>query len=355
MVAGRKSTGATLVSIARECGVSPSTVSAVVRDKGAERGISRETRQQVFEVARQMGYTPNHQARTLKHRKSWTIGVLWSLGGPHSSEAMARQMTLHIQARGYATHIADHMGDPQVTERMLRDYLGRRVDGIIVDGGANSVVRQPDVRRLLEHFEAAVIVARAQPSGWKGSVLVHDRTPALRQVAEHFARSGRERPAMLSTQADPRKRETLAQRFMELTGRPVEWIEVVTGRTGASAHDYWHMLERRFSKSFPYDALWCSTDQGAIATLAWLRKRGLRIPEDVAVVGANETSEVAYIDPPVASIDMRRLRVADRASEMLFAQLDDPTRAPQRDDIECRFVWRASAGEPTPAAPAERS
>lgn len=345
----------TLQQIAQEAGVSANTVSRVLTGKNKECWPSAIRRaEHIRAIAREMGYTPNHLARSLRRRKSYTIGLLWSMGGPHPSELMARRMALRAQRHGYASQIADHMRDPKLTAQLLRDLLGRGVDGVAVEAG-DSTLESPEIRRLLGQFNAAVLVASADPDpAWEGDVLVHDRSAPLRSVVEHFVAGGRRRPAVFASRTSAGTKGALfEQHFCKLCpSQKAGSIDLVTARTGATAHDFWHMLEQQFPGPLPYDAVWCGTDQGAMAAIAWLRTRGLDVPGDVAVVGFNNSAEAAYIQPPVASIEMQRERVADRVSEMLFARLDDPNLPPQRDVIHGQFIWRPSAGAPAPEAAA---
>jgi DNA-binding LacI/PurR family transcriptional regulator len=204
-----------------------------------------------------------------------------------------------------------------------------------------------EVCRQLKVFSAAVAVG-TRPPELEMDWIHHDLLAGYRQAADHLAEAGRRRPAI----------------FLDV-GRSGAKIEAFLGRCGqqgmsvsdASAIDFHydgqlkHLtaackqgLESRFPGEFPFDALICVVDEVAGAAMAWLRGKGLRVPDDVAVIGCNNALFSESMMPPLASIERRDEEVAGLIEEMIFSRLADAELPARRREIAMQFVWRESAG-----------
>ncbi len=339
----------TIAEVAREARVSKSAVSAAFRGSSSRSGtrLGQGTRQRIYEVARSLGYHPNPLAVGLNGGRTNTIGLLWSLGGPHSPETISRDMTLRMQKRGYLTHLADNLSDPEITLKLLGDFSRRRVDGIVLQ--ADQVLQTPAIFRQLEGFDAALVVGGGPPKDdLRIDYLHHDRLPAFVEAADHLARIGRRRPAFLGTLTANRSKSGAffgqARRHgMEV--RPDAAVNLDADEKKPLIHRCIAALEKRFGgREFPFDALMCTSDELAVVAIDFLRRRGLRVPQDVAVVGFNDNPLNPFQTPPLASGDRRDGEVAAAVEEMLFNRLERPDLPPQRRSIAARFVWRESAG-----------
>jgi len=336
----------TIYDIAREVGTTHATVSRALRD---DRTIASATRTRVKRAARRMGYRPNLLARGLSGGRTHTVGVIWALAGPHVADIMARSIAVRAQRHGCITYVVDGMMDVGAIERTLADFALRRVDAVVVEWGWRDDVRT-EFEAGLRGFPAAVVVTR-RPMTVPVDHVVHDRTPAFRAVADHFAKTGRRRPGIVMPVASGRsKLEAFATRLKEhgIELGDDQIIDLDLGRDPSDrrwGQACYEALDARFPTGRPgLDALMCSADEIAVAAMAWLRAKGLRTPRDVAVVGFNDNQGSEFLDTPLASVARRNKEAADAVERMLFARLEDPDLPIQREYIPMQFVWRESAG-----------
>jgi LacI family transcriptional regulator len=286
-------------------------------------------------------------AKGLAGGRTNTLGILWSLTGPHLSASMAENISLRSHRHGYATQLVNHLSDPTITLKSLNDFKRRGVDAVVMQD-VNGVLETPGITEVLGEFTVAVVVGSTP---WKTSInqIHHDRLPACRQVAQHFAASGRRRPAILANVGSNDRKiqaflESAAQHSMGVTN---DSLMQVTRKPDLSlAQNCWRTLEEHFGngRQFKFDAVFCLNDEGAVATINWLAKRGLRVSDDVAVVGFNDNQINGYLNPPLASVDRRDDQVAATIDEIIFSQLSQSDSSPQRRYIPMRFAWRESAG-----------
>ncbi len=82
----------------------------------------------------------------------------------------------------------------------------------------------------------------------------------------------------------------------------------------------------------------------ALALISWLQSNGIRVPDDVAVVGFSNTEMAECLDPPLASVERNDGQLADVIEQVLFARLETPALPPQRREVAMQFIWRESAG-----------
>lgn len=339
----------TIQDIAKVARVSRSTVSVSLASSGTRSGtrVSETTKSRIKAVARQLGYQPNMMAKGLAGGRTSTIGILWSLGGPHRADSMAQSISLKSHRHGYTTQMINHLSDPAVTIKSLGEFKRRGVDGVVMqDLGCQ--LETPQIIELLNKFPAAIVIGT---DVWKAPVdhIHHDRISACREVADHFAAAGRRRPAIIGNTGpnDAKIRafmECAARNSMDVTSGSL--IAIPQSSNHQIAESYRRALEERFGTdgAFEFDALFCLTDEGAVVVIDWLRKRGLRVPRDVAVVGFNNSEIDAYLDPPLASIERRDEQVADAIDEIIFTRLMHPDLSPQKRYVSMQFAWRESAG-----------
>jgi LacI family transcriptional regulator len=343
------STTTTRRQIAREAKLSTTTVSLVLNHRADAVGIKPETQRRVWEVAKRLNYIPNPLAVGLNGGRTHTIGLLWALGGPHAAGEMTHDITWRMQKHGYLTHLAEHGDDPAITEKLLVDFRRRHVDAIILQNG-NGKLESDAILRELEGFSAVLMVSSFLPrEGLKIDHLCHDRLPAFMEAADHFARAGRRRPGFIGNWPSAQSK---AEAFLNQARRHGMEVgadaAIDLGRSAKNVlitRQCQEAMARRFDgRDFPFDALMATSDEMAVVAIAYLRGRGLRVPEDVAVVGFNDSLLAPYQVPPLASGSRQDGAAAAAIERMLLARLDQPDLPPQRRRIRMRFVWRESAG-----------
>jgi len=336
----------TITGIAREAGVSHATVSLVLNNRADEMRVNAQTAERVRQIAREMNYTPNHLARGLRGKHTQTVGVLWSLCGPHPSEATARRITLLAQQRGYSASLADSMSEPKIVREALADFARRRVDGVILQIGYTGMLQDNEVTSLLKQFKSVVTTGREKLDQEHDHVL-QSSDKAIVQIADQFARTRRKQIALLgdghSSQTKFGKlRDQLARHGYQQEQLVHIQINYRHGET--SAEDIRQILDQADRAGIAYDAIFCTCDELAAATMNWHQMRGTCVPDDVAVVGFNNNSLSGFLSPGLASVARQDEGVATTAVEMFFDRLANPDKAPQRKTIEMQFMCRGSAG-----------
>lgn len=311
--------------VASEAGVSLQTVSNVVN--GRTHLMSEETRQRVSEVLEELGYWPNAAARSLRARRSMTLGFLVLDEG---SRFLADPMTDLVVAgvgdvareAGYSVLIQAASPEPRASDRLFAPLLEHRVDGAVLFLSGTPSLRRRVVRRIIE-FGFPFAVFEKFPSTWGVRSITADNRTGARELVEHLVERGHKRIAFLSTRTPwPMVEERLAgyRDGLKRAGASSESrLEVAEGVWDPSdgARMAKTLLESRRRPS----AIMCGNDLLALGAMRAARNLGLRIPDDVAITGFNDFEFAEFVDPPLTTVRVPGYDLGTVAARSLLDQL----------------------------------
>ncbi len=329
---------ATITTVAEAAGVNPSTVSRAFSNPGR---VNHVTRAHVLEVAARLGYSPDPTARALGTGRTGTVAlVVPDITNPYFAGVVKGAERAAAEAR-LTLVIGDSQESPAQEERLV-ERLGRAVDGFVIMAS-----RMPDdaLRRTAE-LTPLVLVNRAVP----GLIsVVADFASGTRQIVTHLASHGHRSFVFLG---GPAESWSGAQR----------WIGLRTAAEdlGLSATRFGPYTPTMASGPAAADALLTSgasavvahNDVLAIGVLRRLAERGVRVPQQLSVVGFDDIFGADFCHPPLTTLAERTAEAGGRAVETLAA-LTRPGAAPASPDTPVRvlptqLVVRASSG-PAPA------
>ena len=246
---------------------------------------------------------------------------------------MARKIAGICLENGTVPYLADTMKNVDVIRKMLNDFAGRAVDAIVLEVTA-WVTLDDDIQKKLKSFPAAVVVA-PEERDLDLDLIIHDRSSGIREAVEHFFITGRKKPGIaLAVQRGKGKLdpflEQLATHGVEIDP---EAIIDIREEEACGTHCYEALRCRFPDGKVPFDSLFCPADEIAMAAVCWFNSVGIRVPEDVAIVGFNDSDGAKFFDPPLASVQRKDDEVAQAIEKMLFARLRNPSLARQRRHI----------------------
>ncbi|HBC88708.1 MAG TPA: hypothetical protein DCZ94_17330 [Lentisphaeria bacterium] len=332
--------------IAKILNVSQYTVSVAF---GSEGRISEEVRRKVIEAAKKYDYRPNRLASGLRGTTTRTIGIIWNFVDLWAGDTpIAMDMLDRLQGHDYTVYQFQLHPDVEVICRNIDEMLSRNVDAIVMRA-IPSQLMNPRLIRLVESAPAVVAVCREDVELFPGDIVVHDRDQAIRQVAGHFAVTGRKRPAMIldmSEESNPSKFKAFQEECLRLgienhpkmildMDRPATPEQIGARHTEA--------IRRHFPGKMDVDAIFSFNDIGAFHVMRELQDRGVRIPEDVAVSGFNDNVLGKLWRPPLATGDRKHHEVAQHVEDLLMKRIRAPGGSPERRVVHMEFIRRESA------------
>lgn len=329
---------ARLVDVAREAGVSPKTVSNYLNGYPF---MSERTIERVRAAIDKLDYVPNQSARTLRTGKIGIIGVaVPNLRAPYFGQ-LAAMLTEAAEERGYTLLIDQTGGDLDRELRAVRGIGPQALDGLIISA---LKLTAEDVSTARDAQPLVVLGEWEHPAGVP--YVGVDNVAAARAATDHLLSLGRRRVAAIGTISDT-PRGTWGVRIagyreaLQAAGvAPDERLEPRVANfqfdQGASAMSRLLDLDER------PDAVFCFSDMLAIGALSVLHDRGVRVPEDIAIMGWDDVTEARYAWPPLTSVRAETEEVARVAVDYLLRQINN--QPIERTDyyVDYEIVARAS-------------
>jgi DNA-binding LacI/PurR family transcriptional regulator len=333
----------TSVDVARMAGVSQSAVSRVFTP-GAS--VSPKTAAKVRRAAEELGYSPNPLARAMITGKSRIIGLVVAYLDNQFYPVAIERLSHALQAQGY--HVLLFMASNTAGEIdcVVTDLLAYRVDGIIT---ASVAITNDMTRRCADAGIPVVMFNRGQPGSGLSSV-TSGNVEGGRKVAEFLLDGGHRRIAHISGWQGASTGQDRQRGFVEgLAARGAAPVAVIDGMydqtTAANA------ARSLIAAPQAPDAIFVGNDHMAFAVMDALRGAGLSVPGDISVVGYDDVPMASWGAYDLTTVRQPLNRMVEATVDTLIAQIEAPSRLPQRIEIDGPLILRGSARLPEGAMP----
>ncbi|HRE29346.1 MAG TPA: LacI family DNA-binding transcriptional regulator [Anaerolineales bacterium] len=330
-----------LVAVAKAAGVSRSTVSRVIND---DPNVNAATRERVWSAIHTLDYQPNRVARGLASGRTQVLGLVI----PQGVATLFSDPYFAILIQGISTACSrlDYsvmlwLAEPDHERRTIHQVLhGGLIDGVIV---SSMLADDPIIAALVERRMPCVLVGR-HPDHPEISTVDTDNLSGARAAVTHLLRLGRRRVATITgpqnmiAGADRCAGYSLALRDAGFSADPALIVE--SDFTEAGGY-------RAMQQLLPHhpDAVFAASDLMALGALRALQHGGLRVPEDVAVIGFDDIAAAALADPPLTSVRQSIQQLGHSAVELLLTQLDGSRiTGPEHRVFPPTLVVRRSCG-----------
>jgi DNA-binding LacI/PurR family transcriptional regulator len=328
----------TLKTIADHLGLTPGTVSAALNNSAAARSIPDHTKERILQAARELNYRPNFFARTLRLKRTFTIGVIASQIGDDYGSQVINGIELYLQQRNFFFLTVVHRHDPKLMASYSHLLLSRGVEGLItVDTSVTETSSVPTVAVAGHQIVAGV------------TNIILDHKKAVRLALEHLKNLGHEEIAFLKGQpfsSDSASRwSAICEVSKELGIRIRPELTVQIEGTDSTPNLGYPIGKELLARRTPFTALFAYNDISAIGAIWALREAGLRIPEDVSVVGFDDIPGAAFSNPALTTVRQPLIRMGQIAAQTLVDQIEGRGDYQPEIAVEAEFVVRASTGQ----------
>jgi len=332
---GQKPQVITLKAVAQHLGLTPGTVSAVLNDSPSARSIPQETKNRIRAAAKELNYRPNFFARTLRNKRTYTIGVIAEEIGDSYSSPIISGIEEYLRKRDYFFLTVVHRHDQALLSRYSQMLSERGVEGIItVDTTVQEAPMLPTV----------AIAGHKRLKGVTNIVLDHERAAVL--ALNHLKDLGHERIVLMRgnpLSSDSKERWDAICRVATQVGINVDpelMIQIDTD-------DATPMLGYPFTKQLlarhkPFTAIFAYNDMSAIGAIRALQEDGIRVPRDVSVLGFDDIPGAAFYSPSLTTVRQPLHRMGEVAAETLLNRLEGRREYPSDIAIEPELVVRES-------------
>lgn len=317
----------TIRDVAERAGVSVATVSHVIN---GTRKVAPETAERVRRAMEELDYHPNAVARSLRTRKTQVIGVVVSdITNPFFATLVRGAEDAALEA-GYSIFVCNSDETLEKENRYVQVLRRRRVDGMLlapVGGGEN-----PAIRKLARQGVPFVFVDRRAP-GVEADAVLSDNVGGAYLATKHLIERGHERIGIvLGIRGATTSEERLAgyRRALEEAGIPLAEELVVWG--GYRVEGGRRATAKLLSLTPPPTAIFSTNNLMTVGVLQELFARGVRIPDQVAVVGFDDLEWAEMANPPLTAVAQRPHEIGYRAVRLLLDRLGAEEFLPPREE-----------------------
>ncbi len=332
-----------LKAVAKYVGLTPGTVSSVLNDSPSAKAIPEHTKKRILEAARELNYRPNFFARSLRKKRSYTIGVIAEEIGDAYGAMVISGIEAYLRQRNYFFLTVVHRHDPHLLEQYSDLLMERGVEGLItVD---TSIKRAPPV--------PTVAVAGHRPAAGVTNIVL-DHVQAARLALAHLSELGHREIAIVRGQpfsSDSKDRwNSICEvaHEMGLIIRPELTIQL--DADDPSPLPGYRFTKELLSRNKCFTALFAYNDITAIGAIRAIKEAGLSVPQDISVVGFDDIRDAAYHTPSLTTVRQPLRKMGEIAAQTLLERVEGRKDYPASIPIEPVLVVRESTGPP-PAKP----
>ena len=333
---------ARLKDIAQDLGLSVVTISKVLRNHP---DIGEQTRKRVLKRMKELNYQPNFAARSLITGRTWTIGlVVPDLLHPFFAQ-IAKAISVDVRRKGYSLFISSSDEDPALEQEEIAQLVARRVDVMLI---ASTQLTEQNFRNIEEQKIPYILLDR-QFTGFDSNFVGVDDAAVGELATTHLIEQGCQRIAHIrgpeiSTaigRLNGYKKALAARQMAPLPGHVVS-----IGPSGDHVGDkagYAAALKLLALKPRP-DGIFCFNDPVALGAMRAILDAGLRVPEDIAVVGCGNLSYSDFLRVPLTSVDQNSRMIGKMAATQALKLAESKTPVPRKNALAApQLVVRASS------------
>lgn len=325
----------TIRIVAERAGVSVATVSRTLTDPDK---VRPETRASVLRAVAELGFVPNAQARHFRRQASDTVILLVRDIGNAFYLDIYKGVEEAASAAGYKVLMGDARSDPARVARTIEMVRERHADGVILMTGS----LPPDLPD--ERLPPIVVALEYLPDRALPTIRI-DNAAAAEEAVGHLIGLGHRRiahisgpiPEVMSAARAEGWRRALRGADVDPDPRLEVWgdFSLQAGRRA---------IDELESRSVAFTAVFAANDEMAVGALNALKTRGLRVPEDVSVVGFDDTVFAAAADPPLTTIRQPKQEIGARAMALMIEQLAGDVPSTITEIVPTQLVVRGSTG-----------
>jgi DNA-binding LacI/PurR family transcriptional regulator len=351
----KKNKVATLKDISKKAGLSVTTISDIL-NKNPKCFAGEKTKEKVFKIADEIGYHPNLLSRSMRAKRTYTIALIFP--NLHTNVTLANIELIEKLAweKNFHVFIGYSQNNIKKEEELLKDFVSRRVDGIILIVGGEGENRS-ELGYLIEHNYPFVTIGKFR--NYKASFVTTDYYLGGQLAAEYFYKLGFKKVAVFSflpwgkKGSEPLGDETRRSGFNDKAleyGMSVEGCNLFVKR-GMETLPI--QMEELVTKSFTEaekvlkqknrpEAIFARNDDIALGIIKAALKLGLKIPEDLSVIGFDDSPSSFFSPVPITTVRQEREQISRRAFEILIKKMDTSSKDIIGEVIPPKLIIRSS-------------
>lgn len=328
----------TLKDVAKKAGVSPALVSLALNRKPY---VSKKAKKRIYRAARELGYRPNIVARSLRKKKTGTIGlVLSDIANPFFPE-IARGIEQRAREVGFNVILCNTDAEPLQEEKSIQTLFSKQIEGLIITS-ARSV---DNLKKYLKENRPIVLVNRDPSPGMFDFVGI-DNVSAAQEATNHLIKLGHEKIAFVEGEpASPASfgRYEGYKMALEKAGLCLKEDYV---RIGYLKYEGGYRAMASFLKQTPPPtATFCANDMMALGAIDTCLEKEVRVPQDMAIVGFDDMWVASLKTVQLTTVRQPRYQMGTKAVDLMIERIEGGRDKVKRIILPAKLVVRRTCGE----------
>lgn len=326
----------TLKMVAERAEVSVNTVSRAINNKS---DIKEETKKRILEVTRELGYVRNDTAVALRTKKTGTIGVVIADNrNPFYAEVL-NGMEEAAREKNYHIILANTQRDYKKEEEAINLLLAKRVDGLLITPVQD---RDDDIRNLIDANIPFVVVGR-DFENIQVDAIYNDEIKGGFLATEYLIKKGHKRIALIDGflyKSPAKARLEGYKRALNKYNLPLDDSLVSVG--DINMEDGYERTRQMLEKDLDFTAIFTYNDMMAFGSMQAIKERGLRIPEDIGLVGYDDIPYSSLISPPLTTIRLKKQELGVESVKLLFSRINGIRKKTKKIMLDVEIIVRGT-------------
>lgn len=331
-----------LKTLAKHLGLSTTTVSVVVNDAPAAQAISQETKARILKAAEELNYRPNFFARSLRQQRSLMVAMVLPEISEGYAASIMRGIEDHLLREGYLYFVASHRGKPDLIDEYSHLLIERGVEGLIC---VNTPLRNP---------LPVPVVCVSGESELPGVINVSvDNRKAMHVAIKHLADLGHKRIAFFKGHPHSADTEVRWEGICSAASKlGIEVLPELTiqlqskhgGEDPSTPDEGYFYGQKLLDRKHPFTALVAFNDMSAIGAMRTFQDKGLRVPQDISVIGFDDIQAASFQNPRLTTIRQPMHRMGELAAMTLLKRITNPDEVQKNLRVHAELIIRESTG-----------
>ncbi|WP_438349798.1 LacI family DNA-binding transcriptional regulator [Paenibacillus sp. FA6] len=308
----------TIKDVAKNANVSVATVSRVLHNLS---GYSNKTKLKVLQAVEDLGYHPNAIARGLINKRTQTIGVLFPDVSSNFSSEILHGIEEIAHEKGFSVIVCNTAVDGKRTMKYLQVLREKQVDGVVF----TSEVLKDEYYQALKEMGVPVVLVNTQSHKHMIPYVKVDDRQAAYQATDHLIQNGHREIAMIGgTPWDPVAGIPRLEGYRQaLEDNNIQFSESRVAYGDFHLESGREAMEKLLTEALPFTAIFAASDEMAIGAMGVALEKGLKIPDDLSIIGYDDLRLSRMIFPPLTTIHQPLAQMGRLASEKLIALIEN--------------------------------
>lgn len=319
----------TIHDIAKKLGISASTVSRALNNNPV---ISEKTRERIKRTAQEMGYRPNTMAANFRTKSTHTIGVIVPLINRHFFSSVISGIEEVAYSKGFAVIISQSNDNYEKENKIAHSLFANRVDGVILSIGMRTKSTE-HLKLFSERNIPMVFFDRALDEFNTHKIVVDDYGGGYR-ATQHLIEQGAKKIAHIGGPLHLKIYENRQKGYLDAlkdNGLKVEGSMIVNN--SLTRLDGTNAIQKLLGNPIVPDAIFCANDTVALSAIIYLQKNGIKVPDDIAIVGFSNEPFSEVVTPSISTIKQPGFAMGKKAAELIIQQINNKKSKPVFETI----------------------